>query len=366
MIISFSMGVFSRKSSTDEAVSFPPETESFLNDFKGRHSFDSVMDFINALKNQKVLVIGDTIIDEYHYCKPLGMSAKENLISVNYESEESFAGGAVATVSHVAGFVKEVGLFSLLGKDNSREDFIRERLGNNVRPHFVYRDDGPTVTIRRYIEKIFLKKYFQLYFHNPFIPEALDKHIAQKLEPLLDEYKTVLVNDFGLGFLGTHAINVICRKARFLAVNTQTNSSNRGFNFITKYPRMDYGCIDHVEIRLATQNRHASISDLVQEISRAVAARYFSVTMGHLGAITYDAEKKEVFEIPVFSQKVIDRVGAGDAFFSITAPLVAMGVPMDAVGFIRNTIGAIAVTIVGNERSIGRNELSRWMSTLLK
>ena len=34
------------------------------------------------------------------------------------------------------------------------------------------------------------------------------------------------------------------RNSRFLAVNTQSNSANLGYNLITKYPLADYVCVD--------------------------------------------------------------------------------------------------------------------------
>jgi len=346
---------------------FSEEAAKFLNVFRKNHSWEEIDRWLKALAHKRILVIGDAIIDEYHYCKPLGMSAKENLISVNYDEEESFVGGAVATANHIAGFCEEeVGLFSLLGRGDSRADFIRRHLQKNIKPFFVYRDDGPTVVIRRYLESVFLKKYFQLYFHNPFVSEKLDKQIARVLRPLLKIYDIVVVNDFGLGFLGKHSIALISQYGKYVAVNTQTNSSNRGYNLITKYPRVDYVCIDEPEIRLATHSRHDPIPALIKEFAPRLGCAAFTVTLGHEGSLGYDTAQDVFYRTPVFSGKVVDRVGAGDAYFSITAPLVAIGAPMDIVGFLGNIMGAIAVTIVGNKRSIDYRELSKAASGLLK
>lgn len=345
---------------------FTKEVSSFLTVFKKKYSYDDVNDWLKKISDKKVLVIGDTIIDEYHYCRPLGMSAKENLISVNYDAEEAFVGGAAATANHVASFCKEVCLFTLLGKDNSREDFIRQHLHKNIKPVFVFRSDGPTVVIRRYIERVFLQKYFQLYFHNSAVLEEFDGQIARKLEPLLQRYDLVLVNDFALGFLGRKTIETICKKAGCLSVNTQTNSSNRGFNLITKYSRADYGCIDHQEIRLAAGDRQSSIPSLIKLMANQLHSSTFTATLGHQGSIGYDAKQKKFYETPVFSKKIVDRVGAGDAYFSVTAPLASIGAPMDIVGFIGNIMGSIAVTIVGNQRSIDYNELAKAIGTILR
>lgn len=348
-----------------ETLGNAPRSEEFLAEFKKRYRFNEIADFLRRLSDLRVLIIGDTIIDEYHYAKPLGMSLKEMIISANYESEASFLGGAAATANHLAGFCKEIGLLTLLGKENSREDFIRSRLKSNVKPYFLYRDDGPTVVIRRYLEKALLKKYFQLYFHNPYITPELDRTIARELEPLLREYDIVLANDFGLGFLASESVRTICRMSKFLAANTQANSSNRGFNLITKYFRADYVCIDEPEIRLATHERHEPVTALIKNLSEKMKTKCFTVTLGHLGSIGYDRERDEFCRVPAFSRNVVDRVGAGDAYFSITSPLVALDAPMEVVGFIGNIVGAIAVTIVGNERSVEPEELLKWCNELL-
>jgi sugar/nucleoside kinase (ribokinase family) len=72
------------------------------------------------------------------------------------------------------------------------------------------------------------------------------------------------------------------------------------------------------------------------------------------------------FEVPVFSSKIVDRVGAGDAYLSVAAPCVALGMPMDLVGFIGNAVGALAVRIVGNRTAVEPVPLYKFITALLK
>ena len=59
-------------------------------------------------------------------------------------------------------------------------------------------------------------------------------------------------------------------------------------------------------------------------------------------------------------------VGAGDAFLSVTAPLVQSGVPMELVGLIGNAVGAMKVGIVGHRQSVQRVPLMKFLTALLK
>jgi sugar/nucleoside kinase (ribokinase family) len=148
-------------------------------------------------------------------------------------------------------------------------------------------------------------------------------------------------------------------------VNTQTNSANAGYNLITKYPRADFVCLDEPEIRLAAHDRYGDLRGIIANCARRLACRRVAMTRGHLGAVTYDRSRK-FCDIPAFSDKVVDRIGAGDAFLAVTAPLAASGCPMDAAGFVGNAAGAIKVGTVCNRSAIEPVQLFKFIITLLK
>jgi rfaE bifunctional protein nucleotidyltransferase chain/domain len=345
---------------------YPEEAELFLKEFRRNHSAEYIIKCLEELKTMKVLVVGDAIIDEYHYCEALGKSPKDNLIPVKYLSEEAFAGGALATANHVAGFCEDVHLVTCLGARNSREEFIKNHLKPNIKPKFFYREDTSTVIKRRFVDPAFLTKMFAVYFLDDHpLPEPVEQEVFGYLKASIEDYDLVIVADFGHGFIGQSIINVLCEEAKFLAVNAQTNSSNSGFNLITKYSRADYVCVDEPEIRIATHDRFGEVEDLIINISEKLGCGRIAITRGHKGSLTYMAEDS-FFDIPVFSTEVVDRIGAGDAYLSITSPCVAAGIPMDVIGFIGNAAGALAVCIVGNRSSVEPIPLFKFITALLK
>ena len=181
---------------------------------------------------------------------------------------------------------------------------------------------------------------------------------------VLPDYDLVIVADYGHGFLTRRAATALAEKAPFLAVNTQTNSANLGYNLVTKYPRADYVCIDEPEIRLAMHDRWSPVPDLAQKVRGLLATRAVSVTRGHQGALTCDQDGGQ-WTVPVFSHEVVDRVGAGDAYLAVTAPCVAAGWPMEVVGFVGNAVGALAVRIVGNRFPVEPVPLYKFITALL-
>ncbi len=344
---------------------YPEETKKFLNSFKEKYKFSDIADRINALKDLKVLVIGDGIIDEYHYCDSLGKSSKANLVVSKYLSHEVFAGGAFAVANHLAGLCSNVHMVSLLGKEDSREDFILKNIKPNIKAKFFYRDDGTTVIKKRYVHEYLNQKLFEVcYLKDEPLDEGCESEVVGYLMSEIPKYDLVMISDFGHGFITKKIIEIVETNSKVFAVNAQTNAANIGYNFITKYHNSDYVCLDEMELRLSGQDKHGNIEDVAKRIASAVNADCLIVTLGKNGS--FGVNHNDTNRTPIFSHKVVDTVGAGDAFFAYTAPCYAKGMPIDMLSFIGNAAGAIAVQIVCNKKSVEKFELLEFVNTILK
>lgn len=345
---------------------YPEETKVFLRNFRERYSFSEIVENINKLKKLKVLLIGDGIVDEYHYTASMGKSAKSLLVVSKYLTHEVFYGGAFAIANHMAGLCDQVHLVTLLGKTDSRAEAILKNLKPNVQAKFFYRDDGPTVVKKRYVDQYLNQKMFEVnYLNDEYIREDCELSIIGYLKSVVGEYDLVLVSDFGHGFITQNLIEVIVGFSKRYAVNTQTNAANAGYNMITKYRAPFFVCLDEPEIRLAAQERTAPIEDVAGRIKHVIKAENLIVTLGKKGSIGFN-NISEVNRTPIFSSKVVDTIGAGDAFFAFTAPCFAQGLPLDMVSFIGNAVGALAVQIVGNKKPVEKYELTAFIDAILK
>lgn len=345
---------------------YPDETKSFLKNFSGKFSFETIVEKLNELNNLKVLIIGDGIIDEYTYCGSMGRSSKSPLVVNKYLTTEMYAGGAFIIANHLAGLCENIKLVTLLGRENSGVEFITNTLKPNVSTHFLYRDDGPTVWKKRYIEQYLNQKLFEInYLNNDYIDTDCESETINYLRSAIPEYDLVLVSDFGHGFITDKIIEVIESSSKAFAVNTQTNSANVGFNMITKYQNPNFVCLDEGEARLATQDRFGDIDGVARKLSSILNTDHLIITLGKKGSMAIDIEG-EIVRTPIFSTKVTDTVGAGDAFFAFAAPCLANGLPLDLVSFIGNAVGALAVQITGNKKPVEKYELLEFIHAMLR
>lgn len=346
---------------------YEPDVRTLIGRIKEDDGCAKLCAMIDKMADLKVLIVGDAIIDEYHYAIPMAKAAKENMIATRYQDEERFAGGVFATANHLASFCNQVDIVTCLGTRDSKEDFIREKLKPGVNLHAIYREDCPTTTKRRFVDPNYMRKMFEVYFMNdePLLRDAEDK-LNGLLNKIIGNYDVVIANDFGHGMIGRSTVDLLSEKARFLAVNTQSNSANMGYNLIHKYPRADFVCIDAPEARLALTDKISPIEEVIKtRLPKTIACGKFIVTHGRHGCITYE-DNDVVHTIPAVTKTIVDTVGAGDAFLSIASPLVALGMPLSQVGFVGNVVGALKVGIVGHQRSVEKVNVMKAIQGMLK
>jgi bifunctional ADP-heptose synthase (sugar kinase/adenylyltransferase) len=283
-------------------------------------SKESALALIESVKDFRVLFMGDHIIDEYHYVEALGKSPKEPIIPVRYLSEEVFDGGTNAAAKHAQAFCNTVHVW----------------VGNKV-----------TRKVRM-VDKTYLRKLAEVHYDE-------DKVLH------LGEYgfvDAVVVTDFGHGYMTRDRITNACENSSFLAVNAQTNSANIGFNLITKYPRADYIVIDEYEARLAAQDQRGPIEGVIRKLAKDRCER-FVVTHGTQGAYGYDHGK--MYHRKAFTDRVLDTMGAGDAFFAVTAPMAKTG-SMEDLLLIGCAAGALKCQITGHRESVTKDNLIRFLN----
>lgn len=345
---------------------FSRETRDFLQKFSKDYSGQEIFDQIDSLRNLRVLIIGDAIIDEYHYVNSLGETGKGNALAAKYSHEEFFLGGSLAVANHVANFSKNVTLLTALGDKNNKEKIIKNNLEKNVKPIFFYFNDSPTLTKRRFVDND-LNKFFEIYFfgENPKFVGG-EKQIINFLQKNLAKFDAVIVADFGNGFITQEMKKIISSKSKFLAVNTQLNSGNRGYNVITQYERADFISLNEPELRLATHNKNEDIKSLMPQVARKLAAKFITVTQGTKGAVMLNFDKKYFCSIPALSSRVIDRVGAGDAYLSLSSLCLAADLDFTIANFVGSVAAAMDVQIVCNREPIDNTNLKKFINTILK
>jgi bifunctional ADP-heptose synthase (sugar kinase/adenylyltransferase) len=278
---------------------------------------------LEDISKLKVLVVGETIIDDYQYGYTLGKSGKAPIVAFQEKELESYPGGVLAIYNHLREFVN-------VDYYTSEKAIIKKRFiqGN--------------------------QKLFETY-------STEDNKMYKEPNYKISDYDIVIVSDFGHGFLDKERRNLLERGAKFLSLNTQINAGNMGLNTINKYKRANYICVSEGELRMATSTQYEDIKEVI--LHRFNPSNSVGITLGKNGCIIYS--NGELIEIPAFINKIVDAVGAGDAFFSLSSLFSYIDAPAVEIGFFGNIAGAIACTYMGNKGHINKKSVHKYIEKLL-
>ena len=360
--------VFSSSSLINHHID-PPSEEvlRFMGYMKGKYKADELLAVLASLKDLKVLVIGDAIIDTYQYVTPLGQSGKGLHMTAKLLEKELFLGGSLIIANHLAAFSDNVTLLTALAHNCPYRDFIDKTLDRKVQAAFLEHDHPMTLCKNRYVlqDGKQCTKLFETYSStDPILSQSASEEIIAYIKEEASGYDLVLVCDFANGFTNEMIIEALSNVETFLAVNTQTNSGNRGYIVITHYKRADFISLNEGELRLAAHDKLSPLPVVLKRIATKLSCPSISITKGTDGVLCHDHLGD--LSIPAFTTSVVDRVGAGDSYFALAAMCLAIGQPFDVAGFIGSLASSMNVQVVGNKESASMPALGKYLVRLMK
>ncbi len=276
---------------------------------------DTLERFTDEVKELSVLVIGETIKDVFVPARYQGQSMKS--FCPVFEFEEAAAkeqrGGALAIHDHIAPFVKRIDLLS-----NEEDEVVKTR----------------------YYDPQSGRKHAEV---NRIAPTPCSSTVD------VDAYDVVIMADFGHGFCENLTVD------DGFHLMAQTNSNNFGFNRVSKWSghRKRSVCIDLREASLQ-MNRHLEgipeLSTIKELYDYELNSDELFVTIGKNGSLLYDG--LELYREAVYPSRVIDTIGAGDAFFAFAALSGHTSLSGEDRLKVPSLAASLSTTWLGNERNV--------------
>jgi bifunctional ADP-heptose synthase (sugar kinase/adenylyltransferase) len=279
-----------------------------------KQKLDTYVDrFIDAAKDLKVAVVGETITDEFIYVSYEGQSMKSICPVFKLAGRHEIqVGGAGAIANHLKDFVSRVDIFT-----NPAEEIVKTR----------------------YVDIADQKKHVEI---NRF-----DLKRKDPLSVDTSAYDAVIVADFGHGFCDgleiTDGFHLMC----------QTNSNNFGFNRISKWKQKKKKsvCIDLREASLQLNKKlpFKNLEEVDQLYRYELNAESLFITVGSAGSIYFDGS--DLLRQESYKSDIVDTIGAGDTFLSFVS-LTSQLFKGEEVLVVPSLAASLSTTWLCNERSV--------------
>lgn len=351
----------------------PTDVVEFMQEFKLRHTMNEIRSYVDKAIDLKVLVLGDVIIDRYTYCTVQGLISKDMAYSARHNKTEDYLGGSVAIARHLASFSKNVTLMSIIGSEQDINQSIQGQLSDKVKLKLYQSVDKDTIIKQRFLTRNQKREEYRKIFAinnivlNKNYEQPLLDNFVHDLENDIENYDVVFLCDFGHGLIGKDIMHIVQKKAKYLVLNCQTNSTNKGQNIITKYYRADAFSLDQTELALAYPGIVMEEKESLKKLRNKIGGIGW-LTRGSLGAysVSNNNENNDIIrECPAFTLNVKDTIGAGDAFYAVAGIVSAVGADTEVSMVLGNVAGALGANIVGNKDAIEKVDVLKYTSTLM-
>ncbi len=332
------------------AASYSPVNKP--TDYPARHGFQigDLAPVLARFAGLRVLVIGDTILDEYVSCDPLGMSQEDPTIVVTPIESKTFMGGAGIVAAHASGIGANVTFVTILG-DDERAGFVRDSMaGLGITTHAFADKTRPTSLKQRF--RAHGKTLLRVnHLRQHAVGANMAAQIVATVEGLLDATDLVLFADFNYGCLPQLVVDGIVaaasRRGIMMAADSQASSQ---LSDISRYRGMRLITPTEREARLALRDTDSGLVVLAEDLQKKANAENVVLTLGSEGLLLHvlDQGAYRTDRLPAFNMAPKDVAGAGDSLFTCAAMALCVGVDIWRSTYLGSLAAACQVTRVGN------------------
>lgn len=307
---------------------------------------------IGSAPTPKIVVIGDTIVDRYVACDPVGMSNEAPVIVVKELESKDFIGGAGIVAAHVSALGGSCHYLSVTGDDRHSE-FVSERLADyKVNVDLIKDQSRPTTSKIRYmVENQKLFRVSRLKEHR--LSRDVEDLLINKIQELASDLDAIIVSDFVYGVITPRILEVLegVSKRHNISLYGDLQCSSQVGN-ISKFKDFNLLCPTEREARIALSNQDDGVEYVANSLMSETRCSNLVLKLGSDGFISYSKDTNNNFvyrqHFPALTMNPVDVAGAGDSLLASIAVGLSQGLTLMESSALGCCVAALAVQSMGN------------------
>ena len=321
-----------------------------------------LLSLTDALRNRKVVVVGDIVADEFIYSRVARVSREAPVLILEYDSTEIVPGGAGNAANNVAALGGRAILVGVVGRDLPGRRVVAA-LHRRVDSHHLQRIQGtPTPVKTRVLAGGVHSAKQQVVRIDRGVGRPVEPGARQAFErAALDAVtagEAILVSDYGSGLVTPAFVERIGRAVK---------RSGRSIPLLidSRYRLLDYkgltACtpneseVEHA-LGVRINDNQRMLERAGREILERTRMQAVLITRGSRGMALF-VRKAPVVHIPIFgTDSIVDVTGAGDTVVSTVTLALAAGGSFEAAARLANYAGGLVVMKRGTATA-GADEL---------
>jgi rfaE bifunctional protein kinase chain/domain len=328
-----------------------------------------LLSLVDALRSQRVAVVGDLIADEFIYGQIARVSREAPVLILNYDSTEIVPGGAGNAAANVAALGGSVRAVGLAGRDEAGRRLVEtlKRRGVDVRKMIRpagYRTPTKTRILAGGIHSAKQQVVRIDRAATPSVNQAARESFEAHVLAAVKDCTALLVSDYGSGLVTPRLVSAAQSRLNGRA-RTKTVLVDSRYALL-RYRGMTASTPNESEVEQALGIR---IGDNVRVLERAgrkvleqTRSKAVLVTRGSRGMALFEPDRPTLHIPIVGSDQIADVTGAGDTVIATMTLALAAGGTLEDAAHLANYAGGIVVMKRGTA-TVSAAELRHAIST---
>jgi len=280
-------------------------------------SFDDLRNELNNLKNVRVHVVGDTIVDSYTRTNLIGGQTKTPTFSVHFQGREDYIGGAGIVSQHLQAAGADVTFSTVLGNDSLKDFVINGLNAAGIRNLPIIDPTRPTIN-----KNAIIADNYRLLKIDTLDNRTISGHM---LEQLIDAIKNtptdaVVFSDFRHGIFNRSTVNKLIEAIPPSIYRVADSQVATRWGNITDFKDFDLITPNEREARFALADQDSTVGNLAGMLIEKTRCSVLMLKLGERGLFTSIAKPTKCinsyFSLDSFATNIVDAVGSGDALLA--------------------------------------------------
>jgi rfaE bifunctional protein kinase chain/domain/rfaE bifunctional protein nucleotidyltransferase chain/domain len=316
-----------------------------------------LLSLVERFRNQKIAVVGDYILDRYHFCEAGSVASEAPMMNLRQIRTEDYDGGAGVIALHLAGLGASPALVTALGDDGASK-----AIANRLRQRGI---DVNAIASRREVplKRRYLADLVKVMKIDEGTSGAHDSRtedeVYDRILAAADGAAGVIFADFGFGVITARLLERVLPVLRERVGVISADVSGMRSNLLC-FKNVDLLCPTEREVRETLHDFSTGINNIVWRLLSLTSARHALITLGKQGLLVFDQhrahnadaswERKLRSEyLPALASHAIDPLGCGDALLSTASLALAAGGSVHAAAYLGSVAAAFEARRVGNQ-----------------
>ena len=314
-----------------------------------------IREFLAKFGKQRVLVLGDIMLDHYIWGKVERISAEAPVPVLEVQKEEFRLGGAANAALNVKSLGGKAILLGVTGRDSAAQDLKRLMECKGLATDGLIDDPDRKTTLKTRIvatnqQIVRIDRETQIDLGNEARTALLDS-----LRRLLPGCQALIIEDYNKGVLTREVISGALELAKSLGIPVAVDPKHRNFR---QYRGVDIFKPNFRELQDILDMEFESEDEFLAAASQLrseMQIKNLIVTRGSLGMYVFDGGK-QARHLPTAAREVFDVSGAGDTVISALTLAYVSGADIHLAAKVANHAAGVACGKVGTA-SVNPDEL---------